>query len=329
MRLSVLLLAACAGPSPTAPGDDDDDTAMSAPIADMAGYLAACEAELGPWPGIDCRDAVEVPITVTDAGGTRTVTSLADLEDGRCDRSSIGGCAPGTRVDAFTTETGATFAYGCRTYDDDPAYDQVNVVWTMPGDGATCFLSTKHADQRYGDGSDVPRPGSDEDVAWDDEGRPFWYTFPDLQGSACLDCHENDPILRNPWIEQVGVLPVGDPLGPFHLVANEELLQGDALWQPSRKLADPDLAPCLECHRLGERRTCTLALEATGRVPRGLTTTFFATTWPYDHWMPEIGHDELLALYPTEADWDAEFGAAADALERCCADDAPDSCFTP
>lgn len=311
-----VLLAACApetAPSATAPTS----------ITDNAGYLAACEEALGPWPVMSCKDAVEVPITVTDADGTRVVRSLADLEGGiRCDRASIGGCAPGTRIGATVNERGATFAFGCRNYDDDLAFDQINVIATLPGDGATCFFDTHAGEQRFLGTTVLPRPGSAEDT--DRFGDPFWRPFEELQGSPCLQCHDNDAILRNPWVEQTGVLPTGDPDGPYWLVAHEELMEGDALWQPPRMLADPDAAPCLACHRLGERRSCTLALEAVGRVPRGLTTRWYQTTWPEDHWMPTF---DLGEVYASEDDWDADYGAAADAIERCCVDDPPPGCF--
>lgn len=317
-------IAACA-PSTTSP--PADSSAAPVEVTDLASYLAACEAELGPWPQLDCRDTVEVPITVTNASGTTVVTHTSQLEDGaKCDRSSIGGCAPGTRVGVAVNERGANTFFACRSYNDSPGFDEINVVWTLPETGATCFFGTPPEPDRYGEGHDLPRPGSPEDVAFG--AIPFWKTLEDLQGGDCLSCHDNDPVLRNPWIEQTGIVPPGNPLGPYHLVAHDVLQAGvEQNWQPPRMVVHPDAAACLQCHRIGEGRSCRLALEATNRDPRGLTTRWFVETWPINHWMPSHDPDQLVQSYPTEQAWEEAFGLAADTLAACCSDAPPEGCF--
>jgi hypothetical protein len=226
-----------------------------------------------------------------------------------------------------STNAGTNIVFGCRNYGDDPAFDQLNVIMSSPTTGGTCFLSTKHRDEQYGDGLQIPRPGSLEDLSWFPD-RPFWYTLDDLKGSACMDCHDNDAILHNPWIRQVDVLPEGDPLGPYWLVAHDVLKSGGLPgWQTPRDLVHPATAPCRACHRLAERRSCELAREATGRRPRGLTTQHFQATYPQNRWMNTFDHDELLSDWPTLADWEADWGVAADAIEACCGDDPPAGCF--
>ncbi|MEZ4319420.1 MAG: hypothetical protein R3F61_18035 [Myxococcota bacterium] len=332
----LLTLLACT-PEAVDPPVPTDETGLShtgepAPVevVDMATYLQACERELGPLPAFSCADAVEVPITVTDASGTRVVTALDQLEDGfRCDRSSIGGCAPYTRIGATTNARGSNLVFGCRNYGADPAFDQINAIFTSPTTGATCFFSTRHRDEVYGDGANLPRPGSDADLAFSE--LPFWYTLDDLRQSACVECHDNDAILHNPWVRQVDVLPVGGPLAPYWRVAEGVLADGGSpFWAtPSRDLIHPATAPCRQCHRLSERHSCVLAKEATGREPRGLTTEWFRTSYPENRWMSTFDHDELLAAWPTEAAWEAAWGEAADAIDACCSADPPAGCFAP
>ncbi|MCA9489915.1 MAG: hypothetical protein KC621_08325 [Myxococcales bacterium] len=36
---------------------------------------------------------------------------------------------------------------------------------------------------------------------------------------------------------------------------------------------------------------------------------------------------DLGAVYTSEEDWDAIYGAAADAIERCCVEEPPAGCF--
>jgi len=320
------LLGACTGaPSVEAPGDTGDS---SIPVVDMASYLRACEAELGPWPDFDCAQGVEVPITVSTDQGTTVISSLSQLEEGfRCDRSSIGGCAPGTRIGSITNSSGSHFVFGCRNYDEDLAFDQINLIATEPSTGATCFFSTRHRNEAYGIGEAIPRPGSPEDLGWFGE-ESFWYRFDQLQQSPCLECHDNDPILHNPWIRQVDVLPQLSPLGPYVVVAQEALVEGGSpLWSSPRNLVHPATDPCTVCHRITDRRSCDLALEATGREPRPLTSSYFLQTYPYSRWMPVFDDGERESAWSTEAEWEAAWGAASDAVERCCTTDPERDCF--
>lgn len=308
--------------------DSQDSGPSAAPVevVDMASYLARCEQLLGPMPQIDCQAGTEIPITVTDSQGTRSVGHSSELEGGsRCDKPSVAGCGWGSRLGVVQNAQGTNWIFTCRNYDDDPTFDQLNLIATDPESGQTCFLSTKHRDNDFGTGQDLPRPGSEADLAYFED-RSYWYTLEDLGRASCLVCHDNDAILRNPWIEQPGLLPVGAPLGPYEIVAQDALQALNAPdWAFPQDITHPDAAACTQCHRLGTGRSCNLALRATGQS-RGLRTAEMSS-YPASHWMPHLGVEQILESYPTQADWEATFGLAADTLADCCSEQPSADCF--
>ena len=315
----VAVLSACL-PTTDPPGEGKSEV----DIDDAFSYLSVCEAEIGPLPALDCSTGTEVPITATDAMGTQRISHRTSLQDDRCDRPSVDGCTIGTYAAATTTASGAIVAYTCRNYSGGPEFDAIAAIVTLPETGATCFFTTEIAEDRYGDGRAIPRPGSGEDLAFE-EGRPFW-SMEALQADACGSCHDNDAILRTPWIDAAGVVPRHDPLGPYHIIAREALAAANPDWRPTRPLVHPDAAACTTCHRLGEGYTCDLARQATGLDPHPDATEVYSR-WPYSQWMPAFDHGDLLAQYPTQTDWEATFGDAVAAIASCCVDDPPAGCF--
>ncbi|MED5372009.1 MAG: hypothetical protein VX899_13405 [Myxococcota bacterium] len=291
-------------------------------VVDTATYLARCEQVLGPMPVIDCQAATEIPITVDGVA----VAHSEQLESGgRCDKPSVAGCGWGSRLGVAVNEQGTPWVFTCRNYDDDPAFDQLNAIAVHPETGETCFLSTNHRDNEFGLGQDLPRPGSDEDLAWFPD-RPHWYTLENLGRASCVVCHDNGPILVNPWIAQPGLLPELDH-NRFEVIAQDALvaLNPDE-WVLPQPVTHPDAQACTQCHAISAGRSCTLALEATGRRT-GLRGSATAAGYPQSRWMPHLEQEALLAAYPTEADWEAAYGLAADTLEGCCGDSPDAACF--
>lgn len=282
-------------------------------VVDMASYLAACEAELGPLPPLSCSEGTLIPVTHHG----EEVGLPSELPNGQCDRPGITGCATGARISVVYNEQGTPWVLACRSYDEDPTlYEQLNLIGWDFETGATCFINTPHHDVSF-DGEDLPRPGSPEDVHGDE---PFWYTLDRLGNASCVECHSNDPWLRNPWIEQAGVLPAGNPLGPFEPIAHDVLLGYDSLWEMPPSLVHPDAAACTTCHRLTPGRVCTMALDATGRSKHGKTSPEYRQ-YPRSIWMPQ--YENSLPL----EEWEAAYSLAADTLELCCGENPPAACW--
>lgn len=325
----VLPLGGCAGDGAGA-GDDDDDDGTPIVVTDLASYTAACEAALGDFPEFDCSEGVEIPITVTTGSTTIDVLAVSDLEGGTdCDRPlAVGGCIPHSRVATKTNATGSTYTFVCRAYEfrspGNILYDDLGVIAQNPTTGDTCFWAVP-IDGHTFDGSVIPRPGSPADAQFFPD-RGFWYTLPEIAGATCMRCHDNDPYIHTPAIEQTGEVP-SRPRAPYEVVARDVLndLGGTSDWDNARVLAKPEAAPCLACHRLGERFTCGLARYAAGRDTSGVSASF--RQFPRSHWMDSFDSANLLGDYPTEADWNVQFGAAVDAITDCCNDGSLPGCW--
>lgn len=318
-----------------------EPTPYAGPVTDQQEYMRACEAELGEFPPFNCYEGVQIPITVTDSSGTRFVTREQDLEEGqKCDRPSrLSGCVPYSYVGVKTNSRGSLFTFICRLYefrapigttsDGRPLvmFEDLGVIGHNPRSGASCFWAVP-IDGKLFDGTQIPRPGSDEDASFYPE-RGFWYTLPALAGSGCTTCHDNDPYVQTPWVQQVKVVP-SVPLTSYHSVAADQLnaLAQVTDWSPAQRLKEPDAAPCLSCHRLSNRFTCaSLVEDATGDKLRIMPTTAHFSQYPYSHWMDSFDAAELQKRYPTEADWDAQYAAATRAIQQCCLDKSSTSCW--
>lgn len=314
-------------PTPTA-----TPVPYTGPVTTQAEYLQACEAELGPFPTFNCYDGTLLPITVTDADGTREVTDRSQLEDNlRCDKPSrLSGCVPYSYVGLHENARGSVFTTICRLYefrepvgtleDGRPRvlFEDLGVIGHNPTTGATCFWAVP-IDGKLFDGTVIPRPGTPEDENFFPE-RPFWYTLPDQAGSGCMSCHDNDPYIHDPWVNQADVVPYHAKTD-YHAVAADELnaLANVSDWSPARYLKHPDAAPCLQCHRLADRFTCgTLAQDATGQKSLAMPTSAHYSQYPYSHWMDNFDPAVLAAVYPTQSDWDARFSKAVSTVESCC-----------
>ncbi len=327
---------------------DTDPTTPTVPVevVDLASYTARCEQLLGEWPTFNCYDGVQVAVEVTGADFTvRQALGEADLEDGwKCDRPShLQSCVPYGRIGTLTSANGSTYTFVCRSYSfphPDGSltpdgqlrvlFEDMGVIAQNPDSGDTCFWAIP-IDGRHFDGVDIPKPGTPEDADFFGPGTAFWYSLPQIAGAACVSCHDNDPYIHTPWADQTGVVP-SNPLVPYEVVARDVLIgMGGSTWSPAATLSHPDAAACLDCHRLGDRFTCgNPVLDATGRKPGGLAIAdVYATQWPYDHWMDDFSTPDLLAAYPTEADWDYVFGEAAHQVTDCCNGIDPDGlCWT-
>ena len=222
-------------------------------------YVAMCEPSLGVPPAFDCAAGVTVPITVD---GVEVNEPLAPFA---CDAPSLqeGECVPGSTIQrhAGTTRDGqprpeVTWVQFCRN--EAGVDDEGSVTWAFTGaqmlgynmeTGATCYFELNHGgqDQWVGRDDEFRAVGvlpSHDDPAFDD-------AFIPPTNSQCVQCHQNDPFVHNPWIDgarmpddpEEPVLPtITDPKAPHYVV-------GGSYWD-MRTLHIEGNA-CLSCHRVG------------------------------------------------------------------------------
>ena len=232
-------------------------TDSGAPTGALA-YAQECEEQLGPVPGFDCADGVQVPITVDG------LEVNEDQPAGSCDAPSIaeGDCNVGTRVGrlAGADET-VVWGYLCRKYDGI-----VQLIGHDTETGATCFFESnwdvaERSDQlSLSDGIVVgPVPGpADPDYA------AVWKPPAEVASQRCWSCHLADPYVHTPYVDGARlpadpakpVIPeVGGPDQPYFLV-------GDAFQAELPGGSDGGLATlhidgngCLDCHRFSDPRS--------------------------------------------------------------------------
>lgn len=340
--------------------DRDPSTGPAGPtkrFRGVEGYAQACIDEMGdlpPWEDrefFDCRDPSMdvVPITATDSSG-RVVSITKDTPfplgaaeqaaTQRCDRPAwldYGGagspCAPFTRIGTFVNSKGTRFVFICRRYAprpvDDPSFDVIGGIMHNPASGKTCWLNG-HADGKFADGTKIPAPNTPN-------ADRFWMNSDEIRGQGCPSCHDSDPFVHTPWMDQVLDKKTGRVLVP--------MINNDPDYKPTTKYSSPwaesfmgtdsqsraawaqpqfltNVGACGSCHRIGAASTLALwAARSVGDASdsdfqsQWLTSAF--RTFEKLHWMPTTP--------VTQAGWPSSPSMQSmQAIKRCASN--PASC---
>lgn len=222
------------GPVPTGLIPDADAPPVTAPAGTPLHHAQTCAQYLGPIPAMSCSDAALMPITVDGVEVTETPAT--------CDRPSAltGTCETGERIAARypgshhdgSERPEVVFINFCRD-------GGMGVIGHNSETGATCFFHINMAHE-----NSVVHPGS-ADPAYDD----YWQTAEVVAADNCQGCHQADPWLHSPWIDQLRdpsnpdrpLVPVtAGPDAPYTVV-------GEGFSQPVHAGA-PDNS-CTSCHR--------------------------------------------------------------------------------
>lgn len=211
------------------------------PITAAAGtalhHAQMCAHYLGPIPEMSCADADIAPITVNGIEVSQEVDS--------CDRPNAlsGACVPGERTSARyqgTHHDGSprpevTFVNFCRA-------GGMGVIGHNSETGATCFFQ-KREDTFP---NDARHPGSDDPDSNYDQ---YWMTAQQVAEEHCTDCHQADPWLHSPWIDQLrDPNDPSQPLVPVLLSKSAPyVVIGDDFTQPYHDGAPEN--SCSSCHR--------------------------------------------------------------------------------
>lgn len=245
---------ACNGPSPspspateaapTQDADADADTGsgtdtgstkppITAPPGTAMHHAQQCAQELGPLPQFNCNDAIEIPVTVDGAVVSEHVEA--------CDRPAALGfpCNVGNRVgrtmgthDGGAPRPEVVFISLCREEGG------IGVIGHNSETGATCFFTSLQDAWR-------PLPTPSDPEAYDG----YWDAPGSVAAAGCQTCHQADPFLHSPWIDQISdpsspeqpIVPLlGSLDAPYFIV-------GDEFSQPLKKVLSDNA--CTSCHR--------------------------------------------------------------------------------
>ncbi len=296
----------------------------------VAEYAADCERELGRIPPFGCFQGQIVPILnsdrpVHDEAGTRPLEITDENYEGNgqhCDSPSLlqqdswvirevarlAPCVPHTRLGTSPAQAGfpTKWVWTCRRYFPRPAddwhFDDINMIGHNPETGATCFFVSNINRFMPSGGEDLGNNGAYVPSPSGPYGARFWKTPDQLTNRAswqggsqkCTDCHDNDPFVHTPFIQQVtrnGVPVVPSfPNGPYYLVGDRRFF-GDPQWLTTgnprgwqvRRLASPEAATCTGCHNIGDRRSCSDWAQWSIGIEHHSRQTNFSKTF---NWMP-------------------------------------------
>jgi hypothetical protein len=216
---------------------------------------------------------------------------------------------------------------------NDPNFDSFEIIMHNVKSGSTCFFISKNFGGRpQGEnGNRVPPPSELKPPKGEFSAAEIWATPQQTADHGCIYCHDSDPWMRTPWVDQTGQVP-SNPWGFYAVDVGGPF----AKWPKPKSVATRGNT-CVGCHRIGSLNTCRTMdiptfgeqpakmLQAIGRAPHGklgarpgtVTETppdvysKRAATYPHSAWMP-LGNELPYA------EWRRIYHQDVKELERCC-----------
>ncbi len=312
---------------------------------DIHAYGRECAQLIAEVPPFNCLDGQIVPITVN---GKTPATYTRHM---RCDKPAYlpypektdGQCAPYTRIRAARDDDIQMVLYCRRMYirpKDDPNFDSIEAIMHNLKTGSTCFFISKNFGEKPEgvDGRRVPPPTEEAPPDGMVSAKELWASPQRIVNHSCISCHDSDPWVHTPWIDQTQQVP-SDPWG-FHSV---DVGGPFVNWPKPRSIATRGNS-CTSCHRIGSLNTCkkqvvgdfgeqpARMLQSIGQAPHGHFGAAEGTA--YDNppqastaW-GSLPHGWMGARLPQVGSglWE-EYGAKIEDLQRCCNDPAAPGCI--
>jgi CVNH domain len=243
---------------------------LSCTVSSRLGYAQACAAKMGRIPDFDCLTGQVLPITV--GGVEQTVPQPS------CDKpvilglSNEGQCVPFARlleldVGRPDTETVAI----CRRYHgrdkDSPLFDDIAIVQHDRVSGDTCFFQSPVGSGI--DASHMPSPSNDSP-----EASSKWLEVSagghGPGGIDCTRCHDADPFILSPYVQQRAHVEHWDPLGKYQ--PDPFGVMGVSGFLSVRPKNGSNYDECSLCHRIGVHSWNGIGAQIRESMPPGNTT---------------------------------------------------------
>ncbi len=337
---------------------------------DQASYAKQCAARLGSLRPFNCLDGQIAPITLDGVPippnltasqaaaypfGTTPATQfqcdrpalLGMSDQGQCIPYSRYGRLPSFRPDGSEQKEVDT-VFACRHYKARlgpqgfqgvtidgsvvPLYEDIAIIQHNRVTGETCWFQRLTPDT---DGRRVPPPSETAlpagSPAYALSAANFWLSPLATFNVGCHKCHDSDPWIHSPYIDQVR-LPDGSPLVPsgMKLTASPRKysMLGARIFNSWEKAQGIGVVPvsgsksCTSCHTIGNFMSCTDWTKQSVGASLAKNVSPKGAAWPLSHWMPPS--DPVLQ---TLDQWNASgYKAAADQQIACCANPAATGC---
>jgi hypothetical protein len=213
-------------------------------------------------------------------------------------------------------------------------FEDVAIVGHNKTTGHACFFQTlsEHFEkaERFGatgiPATRVPPPSEAADVTPPGalKADEFWLTPQATASIGCYSCHDSDPFIHTPYIDQVRkkvghqnlpLVPPGPNLSknPPEPSRYKHVGLPFLQWPEPRRL-DLPTNHCTSCHDIGEHRTCgTRVGEATGQPgERPADISDHGWKYPLSRWMPPN------SIEMNEQTWKSQFQDDVDQVLACC-----------
>ena len=288
----------------------------------IVNYARRCAEEISYVPTMNCLDGEIVPITVNGKEPENYPVGL------KCDRPAMldfvnladSQCVPYSRIQKVSLKDPDTVgAMFCRRYKyrekDDKLFDDINIIIHRKSTGATCFFQIPENIGKPLDGRRVPPPHElpDETPSGEIDVTEFWLPPEKTAARHCIRCHDSDPFVHSPYINQTKQVP-SNPNGLYTIVGKEF---ADVPQIFGIDTTDENI--CTSCHRIGHRYSCNDFFEySVGNIPSKDTLMDFYK-FPHSHWMPAQGAENL-------SKWESLYGRDVERLRSCCENSEQDFC---
>ena len=294
---------------------DADGCEVRLPSDSLSDYYRKCTDAIGVGvPDFNCDDGTLVPETHLSPEGYPLAT---------CDQPNVlnGKCDPGSRFQVLVQTDDVEIVAHCRKKGGSTGYGDIAVIQYNRQNGATCFYQSPVSSGAYATmGPIVPRP-SDSSV-----GSP-WLTPPETAGSQCVNCHDNGPFVRSPYLAQLREEPKNRLAGtnagpgpwdqrftwnrtlPYRFVGNDfQSWKAFSVTVP----ASAQGSQCLGCHRMGLSKIGDLFAERGTALKLGNVATAGAQLQKNPHSV-----DSPIWMLPGQVTYSADAELQATAIRKC------------
>lgn len=327
----------------------------------------ACETirDIGPAPDFGCHQGALIPITHTTPQTPDGVIAQ-HASNQMCDRPPLlplggidGQCVPYARVGRLegkdklgAPDPDVEWAFICRRYKlrSDPQaehFEDVALIGYRRSTGKTSFFQALLGYQPHylaqggipaGNRVTPPHELESQTPAGGEPASRFWLSPQRTAGINCPMCHDSDPWIHTPYIDQVcskdatgqceidtdgmpvPIVPRGPDLANVSAASIKYSFVGDLFRQqwdnPRRGYLLPPGNECTRCHVIGTQRSADYFTPVlTGNLTGANLAAFISDqfrTYPHSHWMAP----HQAALMP-QTRWNQLYRASVDQIVRC------------
>ncbi len=229
--------------------------------------------------------------------------------------------------------------YQGKTYDgaDLPLFEDIAILQHNRVTGESCWYQMLRPNYASTDGRRIPPPNEAElpagSPSFAQTAAQFWLSPQSAADKKCFRCHDADPWMHSPYIDQVrddAGLPIVPPggfgggrSGKYSMLGSRAFYKWDkSLAIASTVTTDTNGKSCTSCHNVGSFNGCLAWSKQASGLQLAPNLSAAGQAFALKYWMPPAGGD-----VHSLADWQSSgFQRAAERLAACCANPDQSEC---